>query len=247
MLFAPNRIHFRRTCSGDERRGSNRQPDGKGELRSRERGSGKSGLKRGGQRRDGTGAAQPAAAAVPRPSTQASPPRGAATGARAIASLVPGITRKSFEKHGFAAASLIMDWAQIVGAELARDTRPLKLKWPRQVGKYEETAADDVGRPGATLMLQVDPAAALEVQYRSAQLMDRINAYFGYRAVTRVTLMQEAIPTAPASTNAATSFPRPQDPGDGPTEPSANDPLAAALQRLGSHIGGNAPQRKERR
>lgn len=107
-----------------------------------------------------------------------------------MASLLPGITRKAFEKHGFAAASLITDWAAIVGAEMARLTRPERLKWPRAVEKYSDTDDEQRGRPGATLTLRVDPAAALDVQYQRAQIIERINAHFGYRAVAEIKLVQ---------------------------------------------------------
>lgn len=169
-------------------------------------------------------------------------PRGGGPSARAIASLVPRITQKSFEKHGFAAASLIMDWAQIVGSERARDTRPLKLKWPRPVEKFGETAESCEGRPGATLVLQVDPAVALDIQYQSAQLIERINAYFGYRAVASLRLVQETF------THHASNGPNlavPVTPGaEGQRSDNVakgrsgadDDPLSAALARLGATI-----------
>lgn len=46
-------------------------------------------------------------------------------------------------------------------------------------------------------MLQVDPAVALDIQYQSAQLIERINAYFGYRAVANLRIVQEVINTPP--------------------------------------------------
>lgn len=173
-------------------------------------------------------------------------PRGAGFPARAIASLVPRITQKSFEKHGFAAASLIMDWSQIVGHALARDTRPLKLKWPRGVQTFAEAEEVESGRPGATLTVQVDPAVALDVQYRSEQLIDRINAYFGYRAVASLRLVQEPIEPLPNTRPPEAAVAGAADPvrtaaaaaGDAGTEKAATDedPLASALARLGAHI-----------
>lgn len=172
-------------------------------------------------------------------------PRGGGFGARAIASLIPRITQKSFEKHGFAAASLIMDWAQVVGHDRARNTRPLQLKWPRAVEKFNDTAEGCEGRPGATLVLQVDPAVALDIQYQSAQLIERINAYFGYRAVANLRIVQEVINTPPAQPGMAVAGapgPKDQSTSDHPDASSgaAGDPLAAALARLGAHVGAQS-------
>jgi len=110
--------------------------------------------------------------------------------ARAVASFIPQITEKAFEKHGFAAASLIMDWAQIVGADIASCTLPERLKWPRATDTCAE--GDARGRPGATLVIRVDAARALDLEYRRQQLMERINGYFGYQAVTVLRFVQDA-------------------------------------------------------
>jgi hypothetical protein len=110
--------------------------------------------------------------------------------ARSVGSFVPGLTRAAFSKYGFSAASLLTDWAAIVGGDVAKYTEPERLKWPRQPGIYDETGAEERGRPGATLVLRVDPGRALDVQYRGRQLIERINAYFGYRAVAELRLVQ---------------------------------------------------------
>lgn len=108
--------------------------------------------------------------------------------AKAVGSFVPKLTRKVFEKHGFSAVTLVTDWARIVGIELACFTAPERLKWPRAIGSSGD--AEPEGRPGATLVLNVDPARALDAEYRSRQIVERINAYFGYRAVAELRIVQ---------------------------------------------------------
>ena len=125
-------------------------------------------------------------------------------GARPIAGLIPNITRKAFEKYGFSTASLLTDWSAIIGPDLAKYTAPERLKWPRNVKIYADIDGDDQrGRPGATLILRVDGARAIEIQYKSAQIMDRINAYFGYRAISEMRILQAPVANpsaAPAKT-----------------------------------------------
>ncbi len=106
----------------------------------------------------------------------------------AIGNFVPDVTRKAFEKHGFPAGRLAADWTAIVGPALAHFTRPEKIKWPRPVEDAEEAEA-----AGATLVLRVDGARALEVQYRAAQIMEKINGFLGYRAITEIRLVQAPI------------------------------------------------------
>ena len=115
-------------------------------------------------------------------------------GAKAVASFVPNITRKAFEKYGFSAASLLTDWAAIIGPDLAKYTAPERLKWPRNVKIYADIDDEgEHGRPGATLIMRVDGAKALEIQYKTRQILDRINAYFGYAAIAQIRLLQAPV------------------------------------------------------
>ena len=119
-------------------------------------------------------------------------------GARAVGAFVPKVTQKAFEKYGFSAAALLTDWASIIGADAARYTEPERLRWPKAVDARGDVEAGAEGRPGATLVLRVEPARALDVQYKSRQLIERINAYFGYRAVAELRLVQGAVARAGA-------------------------------------------------
>ena len=118
-------------------------------------------------------------------------------GPKAVGSFVPKLARKAFEKFGFAAAAVLTDWREIVGPEIAACTAPERLRWP----KPADGGAGDAPAPrsGATLILRVEPARALDVQYKTAQIVERINAYFGYRAVTEIRLMQAPLAIARAN------------------------------------------------
>jgi hypothetical protein len=127
--------------------------------------------------------------------------------ARAVGSYVPKITHKAFEKYGFAAAALITDWEVIVGKDVAAYTAPERLKWPRGVGMGGDVEETDAGRPGATLIVRVEPARALDVQYRAQQLLERINGHFGYRAVGDLRILQAPLSVRPARTTGSVATP----------------------------------------
>jgi hypothetical protein len=114
--------------------------------------------------------------------------------ARAVGTYVPKLTHKAFEKYGFAAAALITDWAMIVGKDIAAYTAPERLKWPRGVGIRDDVADGAEGRPGATLIVRVEPARALDVQYKAQQMIERINGHFGYGAVAELRILQAPLP-----------------------------------------------------
>lgn len=152
---------------------------------------------------------------------------------KALGSFVPTLTKKAFEKFGFSTATLLTDWAQIVGAEIAGYTVPERLKWPRAPqGDYGE---EERARPGATLILRVDPARALDVEYRARQITDRINAYFGYRAVESLRLVQAPVletKTLNTRSLAETGLRRAPESLSAPASTTEDEQLRAALARL---------------
>jgi hypothetical protein len=171
------------------------------------------------------------------------PPAKQAITARALGSYVPGLTRGAFEKHGFAAAALITEWERIVGPEFAAYTRPERLKWPKVPLRPAEGDEPGVSRPAATLLLRVDPARALEAEYKAALILDRVNTYFGYRAVAEVRVLQAACELQPKSTIAtsvkcASGVSRIS--GGVPLPGIEDSALALALGRLKANLDGRA-------
>ena len=86
------------------------------------------------------------------------------------------------KRQGFASTEIIARWADIVGAEIAAHSEPIKINWPRGVG---EAAAEP-----ATLVLRVEGPAAIEIQHLSAVILERVNRFFGWQAIGRIGLRQ---------------------------------------------------------
>lgn len=116
-------------------------------------------------------------------------------GVRAIGQFVEELTRPAFAKYGFSAAVILTQWPAIVGPELAAYTSPERLKWPRKTDHDDEDDDyDDASRRGgATLILRVSGPRAIEIQHRSHELVERVNAAFGFRAVTQIRIIQAPV------------------------------------------------------
>jgi hypothetical protein len=110
--------------------------------------------------------------------------------ARAVGSFVPKVAGAVFERFGFHSAEIMTSWDTIVGADLARLTRPEAIRWPRGAKSRIATEEDGGRAGGATLVIGCDPAFALEVSYRTEDIIDRINRYFGYRAIAQLRVVQ---------------------------------------------------------
>ena len=100
-------------------------------------------------------------------------------GFEAAGGLLRDRVRAAGESRGFALSRLLTHWAEIVGEDLARAAQPVKIGY----GK---------GGLGATLTLLVPGAAAPVVQMQLPALRERVNACYGYNAISRIHLTQTA-------------------------------------------------------
>ena len=103
-------------------------------------------------------------------------PRGGA--ARQIADLMPQIGRTAFRRFGFVQSSVVTRWPEIVGEKHARVCMPEAIRFPP--GEKVE----------GILQLVVVPAHAPLIQHVVPEIMERVNRFFGYKAVSRVKLRQ---------------------------------------------------------
>ena len=172
------------------------------------------------------------------------PPRARAP-ARSVGTFIPKLTRTAFEKFGFSTVALLTDWEKIVGAKLAASTSPDRIVWPRPVSDLRNDSASSSPRKGATLHLSVHPAQALDVQYKSALIIDRINAYFGYSAVSALRVVQVAHSRHDAnSTRAPLPIANPAHTMNDPVMASiADERLRSALQTLQQGMAARAAAR----
>ncbi len=150
--------------------------------------------------------------------------------AKAVGAFVPKVTAAVFQKFGFHSAEILSSWATIVGPELARLTQPQSIKWPRG-GKAPVDDAEDGARGGATLIVATDPAFALDISYRHREIIDRINRYFGYRAIAQIKVLQVPRAEAAKSPKASAAAVAPKE-----SITAGSQDLAAALEALGRSV-----------
>lgn len=150
--------------------------------------------------------------------------------ARAIADLMPDIGRTAFRRFGFVQSSVVTRWPEIVGERHARICQPEAIRFPP--GDKTE----------GILQLVVVPAHAPLIQHVIPEIIERVNRFFGYKAVARVKLRQGAVQPQPASDEPRTAPPSlkpvPIELGDSLRD--IGDPeLRAVLESLARSLGGD--------
>jgi len=157
-----------------------------------------------------------------------------------LGSLIEGVVEPTLAARGLGEISLITDWPEIVGTEIARYARPLQIQWPRRGAKRrpEESAA-------ATLVLRVDGAFALEAQHARAIIVERVNAHLGWRCVEKIAFRQGPLAEAKKTRRAA-----PAPSAEAQAEalalaaPIEDEELRQALTRLGARAIDRAGRRR---
>ena len=101
--------------------------------------------------------------------------------AKPIADLMPQIGRAAFRRFGFVQSSVVTRWPEIVGERHAQVCMPESIRFPP--GEKSD----------GILQLVVLPAHAPLIQHVIPEIVERVNRFFGYKAVARVKLRQGAV------------------------------------------------------
>src|SRR5438270_4974990 len=151
--------------------------------------------------------------------------------AKPLSVLLSDVFSDAYAKQGFAARELVTRWAEIAGPDIAANSEPLKIQWPRPVeGQPQEPA---------TLVLRVEGPLALEIQHSSDAILQRVNRFFGWSAVGRLALRQA--PLSRRDRRPASRAPDANEVAKVAESLSSveDEELRAALARLGASIKRN--------
>jgi len=147
--------------------------------------------------------------------------------AKPISELMPQIGRTAFRRFGFVQSSVVTRWPEIVGEHHAKVCAPEAIRFPP--GDKEN----------GILQLVVLPAHAPLIQHVIPEIMERVNRFFGYQAVSKVKIRQGAV-KPPADKNRAKAPPSlkpiPMELGDSLRD--VGDPeLRTVLESLARSLG----------
>lgn len=97
-------------------------------------------------------------------------------GFQRAASLVTSRVQTASESRGFAVSRLLTHWVEVVGPDIAAAARPVEVSYGRGFG--------------ATLTLLTTGAQAPMLEMQKDKIRDRVNACYGYAAISKVRLTQ---------------------------------------------------------
>ncbi len=147
---------------------------------------------------------------------------------------MPEIGRTAFRRFGFIQSSVVTRWPEIVGPAHARVCAPESIRFPP--GEKSD----------GILQLVVVPAHAPIIQHVVPEIIERVNRFFGYKAVAKVKLRQGEVkpPSGQQTATAPPSLkPIPMELGESLRD--IGDPeLRTVLESLARSLGTQGPEQE---
>ena len=148
---------------------------------------------------------------------------------QSLGSLLLKAARPVLGRHGLAAGGIVADWPSIVGTQLAECCVPMRLAF--QPGE----------RANGTLHLRVQGPLALELQHLEPVVLERINSYFGYRAVAKLRIQQGPVPRTVRAKTARPTAPAEDPAVDAAVSGVADETLRQRLSQFGRALKARKP------
>jgi hypothetical protein len=146
--------------------------------------------------------------------------------ARAVSEMLPDVGGAAFRRFGFVQSSIVSRWKEIVGERYAAVSAPESIRFPP--GR----------RSSGVLTLIVEGAHAPMMQHVAPTIMERVNRFFGYAAVDRLSFRQGIVKVEKAKSRIAPSNLRPVPADLGDSLRAIGDPeLRACLEALARGLG----------
>jgi hypothetical protein len=146
--------------------------------------------------------------------------------ARQVSDLLPEVGGAAFRRFGFVQSSIVSRWGEIVGPRYAAVSSPESIRFPP-------------GRKSSgVLTLVVEGAHAPMMQHVAPTIVERVNRFFGYPAVERISFRQGIVQAAKARSRPAPPSLRPIPAELGDSLREVVDPeLRACLESLARGLG----------
>ena len=96
-------------------------------------------------------------------------------GLRPFSSSIPKTLKKHLRKGGYNYSNIVDNWTKMVSKKISNSCYPITVK----IGKEMRNG---------TLVLNVAHGKEMEIEYEKNDIIDKINSFFGYNCISKVTL-----------------------------------------------------------
>ena len=95
-----------------------------------------------------------------------------------IGDTLPKILKTKLKKANFVELSIIKNWKEIVGDDIAKNCWPIKIFF------------SDGNNSNGKIAIKVKRGWSLEIEYKNQEIIEKLNQYFGYKAISKINIIQ---------------------------------------------------------
>ena len=95
-----------------------------------------------------------------------------------IGDTLPKILKTKLKKANFVDISVIENWKEIVGDDIAKHCWHIKITFSNE------------NNLNSKIIIKVERGWSLEIEYKNQEIIEKLNQYFGYKAISKINIIQ---------------------------------------------------------
>ena len=92
---------------------------------------------------------------------------------------LPKIIDKNIKERNFVEITLIKQWKEIMGQDIAKYCWPIKIVF------------SDIKNLNGIIFLKTKRGRSMEIEFKNDEIIEKLNQYFGYKAINKISVVQD--------------------------------------------------------
>ena len=92
---------------------------------------------------------------------------------------LPKIIDKNIIERNFFEITLIKQWKEIMGQDIAKYCWPIKIIF------------SDIKNSNGIIFLKTKRGRSMEIEFKNDEIIEKLNQYFGYKAINKISVVQD--------------------------------------------------------
>jgi len=92
---------------------------------------------------------------------------------------LPKIIDKNIKERNFVEITLIKQWKEIMGQDIAKYCWPIKIVF------------SDIKNSNGIIFLKTKRGRSMEIEFKNDEIIEKLNQYFGYKAINKISVVQD--------------------------------------------------------
>ena len=92
---------------------------------------------------------------------------------------LPKVIDKNIKERNFVEITLIKQWKEIIGQDIAKYCWPIKIVF------------SGIKNSNGIIFLKTKRGRSMEIEFKNDEIIEKLNQYFGYKAINKISVVQD--------------------------------------------------------